>query len=79
MACEDILANLNAAKNALQALQTGAQVVVIVDAFRSRVEYTPAKKPELIAYVAYLQAQYNACMNPNGPVIPITRPIRFVF
>jgi hypothetical protein len=53
-------------------------VVVIVDAFRSRVEYKPSNLQELTQQIAVLQTQYDACINP-GKVMPLTRPIRFSF
>lgn len=58
-------------------LLTGKQLVVVVDANRSRVEYTPAKSDELYAEIAKLQAQYNACI--GGTLTVLTRPLQYFF
>lgn len=78
MACEDIKARLDAALAARDRLIAGEAVVVIVDAFRSRVEYRPADIQTLTTQIARLQVEYNACINPGKPNV-LTRPLRFVF
>ena len=84
MACEDIKQRLDDAIAAKHRLMTGAQVVVIVDAFRSRVEYRAADADKLTEYIQLTQAQYQACINANtNSVCPLpnvlTRPVRFIF
>lgn len=81
MACEDILQQLNDAIAARQRLITGASVAVIVDAFRSRVEYKQSDLPSLTAEVQRLQAEYNSCIAcaNHTRVQPSTRPVRFIF
>lgn len=88
MACEDILQRLNDAIDARQRLMTGAQVVIIVDAFRSRVEYRPADSDKLAQYIGLLQTQYQACLNANNPQLDafgrpipntLTKPTQFIF
>lgn len=79
MACEDIKTRLDDAIAARQRLVTGSQVVVIVDAFRSRVEYKPVDLPDLTAEIQRLQAEYNVCLAACGRVTPLTRPLRFIF
>jgi hypothetical protein len=76
--CADIKARLDAANRAYDRLVAGEQVVVIVDAFRSRVEYKPAELSQLTQQIAVLQAQYNACINP-GKITALTRPVTFRF
>jgi hypothetical protein len=76
--CADIKARLDAANRAYDRLVAGEQVVVIVDAFRSRVEYKPAELSQLTQQIAVLQAQYDACINP-GKVTALTRPVTFRF
>lgn len=66
--------NLTAARTRLL---SGQQVVVVVDAFRSRVEYKPADVDKLYTEIAKLQAQYDACISGN-PVV-MTRPLQFIF
>ncbi len=78
MACEEIKARLDAAIAARTRLVSGAQVVVIVDAFRSRVEYTPMKLADLTAEIQKLTAEYNNCNNP-GRTVALTRPVTFTF
>lgn len=82
MACEDINQRLQDAIAAKDRLMTGAQVVVIVDAFRSRVEYRPADVDKLTQYIALLQVQYQECLNANSSCPQrnvLTRPTRFIF
>ena len=78
MACEDIKARLDAALAAYDRLIRGEQVVIIVDAFRSRVEYKAADASELVAAIAVLRVTYDRCLNPlKTPVL--TTPMRFSF
>lgn len=75
--CAEILARLNAAKVALEALYKGGTVRSITDADGSRIEYNAAKPERLISYVALLQAQYDACIAGTSPVL--TKPVNFYF
>jgi hypothetical protein len=77
--CSAIKARLDEAIDARARLVNGSQVVVIVDAFRSRVEYKPADLSTLTAEIQRLTAEYNACINPGQPVVALTRPLRFIF
>lgn len=77
--CSAIQTRLNQAIAARDRLIAGSQVVVIVDAFRSRVEYKPADLSTLTAEIQKLQAEYNACVNPPGTVTALTRPVQFIF
>ena len=76
--CAEIKTRLDAANRAYDRLVAGEQVVVIVDAQRSRVEYSPAKLSDLTQQIQVLQAQYDACVNP-GKVTALTRPVTFRF
>jgi len=76
--CSVIKAQLDEANRAYNEISNGAQVVVIVDAFRSRVEYGRANIPELKAKIALLQAQYVACLA-GKPHAVMTRPVQFFF
>ena len=78
MACEDIKARLDNAIAARDRLATGSQVVVIVDAFRSRVEYRPVDIDKLTAYIQLVTAEYQACLNPCKRNV-LTRPVQFRF
>lgn len=77
--CSALQTRLNNAIAARDRLIGGAQVVTIVDQGRSRVEYKPADLNTLTAEIARLQAEYNACINPGGPVVAVTRPLTFTF
>lgn len=79
MACEDLKKRLDDANAAYDRLVAGAQVVVIVDAFRSRVEYKPADLNLLTQQIVLLQVQYDKCLNPGRRAAPVTTPIQFVF
>lgn len=76
--CAIIKAQLDEAKRAYDSISNGQQVVVIVDAFRSRVEYARANMGELKAKIGLLEAQYAACVAGN-PRAALTRPIQFWF
>jgi 4-hydroxy-L-threonine phosphate dehydrogenase PdxA len=76
--CSAIKAQLDEANRAYDSISNGAQVVVIVDAFRSRVEYGRANMPELKVKIALLEAQYAACLA-GKPRAVMTRPIQFWF
>lgn len=75
--CALIKTKLDAALAALDRLTLGGAVRVIVDSDGSRIEYSTANRPSLVAYVQLLQAQYDACVTGNRAVV--TRPINFVF
>lgn len=76
--CAAIKTRLDNAIAARDRLIAGQQVVVIVDAFRSRVEYSPAQMPVLIAEIQRLTAEYQSCINPGTPTV-LTRPLQFIF
>ena len=78
MACEALKARLDNAIAAHDRLVNGESVFVIVDAFRSRVEYTKANLSDLKQAIARLQVEYDKCINP-GKRIFLTRPIHFRF
>lgn len=58
-------------------LLTGKQIAVVVDANRSRVEYTPANSNSLYAEIAKVQAQYDACV--GGTAVALTKPFQYFF
>lgn len=76
--CAAIKARLDSAIAARDRLVAGAQVVVIVDGARSRVEYTPAQMPMLTVEIQRLTAEYQLCINPGKPNV-LTRPVQFIF
>lgn len=78
MACEDIKARLDNAIAARDRLVNGEQVVIIVDAFRSRVEYKPSDLPHLTAQIGLLRVEYDKCINPGKRHV-LTRPVQFYF
>ena len=78
MACEEIKARLDAANAAYDRLARGEQVVIIVDAFRSRVEYKPSNLSELFSAIQLMQVEYDRCINPTQRPIATT-PVRFSF
>ena len=83
--CGNFLAALESAVAARAALLRGTQVVLVVDAFRSRISYHPSDLPKLTEEIGLLRAQYEACVkhgcdefgNPKRPVM--TRPLTFFF
>lgn len=75
--CTAIKTRLDQLIAARDRLQTGKQIVVIVDAFRSRVEYKPADLNQLYVDIALAQAQYDACV--NGTPVALTKPFQFFF
>jgi len=79
--CSAIQTRLDEAIAARDRLMTGSQVVVIVDAFRTRVEYRAADIASLNAYIQQLQAELNSCLAAvsGTPVRPLTKPINFIF
>jgi len=75
--CADILRRLNAAKAALELVNTTGQVRAITDTDGSRIEYSIQRPQNLVSYVALLQAQYDACI--AGTATIVTRPVNFFF
>lgn len=78
MACEELKTRLDNAIAAHDRLVNGESVFVIVDAFRSRVEYTKANLGDLKQAIARLQVEYEKCINPGKRVF-LTKPVQFVF
>jgi hypothetical protein len=76
--CAAIKTRLDQAIAAYDRLQTGKSVLVVVDGFRSRIEYAKADQAQLYAYIQQLQVQYNQCVG-GQPALVITRPLNFVF
>lgn len=76
--CSAIKARLDNAVAARDRLIAGQQIVVIVDAFRSRVEYSKSDLPTLTAEIQRLSAEYQSCISPGRAVV-LTRPIQFIF
>lgn len=77
--CSAIKTRLDNAISARDRLITGQQIVVIVDAFRSRVEYSKSDLPNLTMEIQRLTAEYQACIGPPGTPNVLTRPIQFIF
>jgi len=75
--CTALKTRLDQLISARDRLLTGRQIVVVVDANRSRVEYTPANSNSLYAEIAKLQAQYDACI--GGVPTVLTRPFQYFF
>lgn len=75
--CADILRQLNAAKAALEALNTSGIIRSITDTDGSRIEYSVQRPQNLTSYVALLQAQYDACI--AGTATIVTKPVNFFF
>ena len=65
--CSSIKTLLDSANAAYARLLTGANIVTVVDSFRSRVEYTAANRQALFAYIQRLQVQYDHCMGCGQP------------
>ena len=56
------------AQNALHALLTGSAVRVYVDQNGERLEYSLAKKSDLMAYIDWLKSQLGMAVRPAGPM-----------
>jgi len=75
--CTQLKARLDQLTSARDKLLQGKQIVVVVDANRSRIEYKPADVNTLYAQIALAQAEYDACV--NGTPKAITKPFQFFF
>lgn len=67
----DCATRLAEARDALHRLSTGVSVVA-VDAEGHRVEYTPARRGDLVRYIRELEAECGT------PAVTRRRPMRFV-
>lgn len=83
--CSQIQTRLTNAISARDRLINGEAVVIVVDAFRSRIEYRPADLQKLTVEVARLQVEYAQCINPELDQfgrrrhVHLTRPVQFLF
>lgn len=75
--CAAIKTQLDEALALYNRLIAGGGVRAIQDSDGSRIEYSVPNINRLYQRVAYLQAQYDACV--NGGVAAVTRPLTFIF
>jgi hypothetical protein len=87
MNCQAIANWIQQLEQARISLMSGQQVVVLVDAFRSRVEYNKGDLARLTQEIALKRAQYTACVrgclrrpgDPRPDRVVMTRPLQFFF